>query len=82
MKEKITTGKDITEKDLRKAMKLLEDCGSNPSRLLMSQSMKDKIVRMLNEHGINTKGNDGKDYVLGMEVIVHNELSENVAYIE
>ena len=72
---------DITIKDIKKAMKTLEKSGGKPVRLIMGLEKKNKIIHMLNEKGIQTKIN-GKEYVMGMEVITDERCCGNIAYID
>ena len=72
---------DITVKDIKKAMKTLEKNKVVPARITMNPVMKDKVIKMLNDQGIETKGADGNDYVFGMKVITEDMCVEDVAYI-
>ena len=72
---------DITVKDIQKAIKMLEKNKACPTKMLMNPIMKDKVIKMLNEQGIETKGADGNDYVFGMRVITDDMCDKNTAYI-
>ena len=73
---------DLTVKDLRKAVRMLKKNGGKAERLLMSPRMRDKIIPMLNESGIDTKGLDGRHYVFGMEIVTDDRIMGDVAYID
>ena len=72
---------DITVNDIKKAMKKLEKNQVVPTKIIMNSVMKDKVIKILNEQGIETKGADGNDYVFGMKVITEDMCVEDVAYI-
>ena len=73
---------DLTVNDIKKAMKTLKKNQVVPARITMNPVMKDKVIKMLNEQGIETKGADGNDYVFGMRVITEDMCVEDVAYID
>ena len=72
---------NITVNDIKKAMETLKKNQVVPKRITMHPVMKDKVIKMLNEKGIETKGADGNDYVFGMKVITEDMCVEDVAYI-
>ena len=72
---------DITMDNIKKAMEMLEKAEAKPTTITMSPAFRDKVIKMLNDKGIKTKGEDGNDYVLGARVIVEDMCEENVAYI-
>ena len=73
---------DLTVKDIKKAMKTLNKNNVVPTKMIMHQIMKDKVIKMLNEQGIETKGADGNDYVFGMKVITNDMCVEDTAYLD
>lgn len=60
----------LTIKDIQKAVETLKNNKATPKMMLMNPVMKEKVIQMLNEQGIETKGEDGNDYVFGMKVII------------
>lgn len=72
---------DITVEDLNRAIEKLKEIEAEPSELVMSTRMKEKIIKMLHEHGIGTKGEDGEDYILGRKVVIDDRISSDIAYI-
>lgn len=80
-KEMIYKMGEITVEDINKAIEKLKEIEVEPSELVMSTRMKEKIIKMLHEHGIGTKGEDGEDYILGRKVIIDDRLSSNIVYI-
>ena len=72
----------ISEKDIKKAMRLMEKCKKKPAKMFMNPVMASKVIKELNDKGIETKANNGKDYVFGLEVVLNSEIVEDVAYIE
>ena len=72
----------ISAKDIKKAMRLMEKCKKKPAKMFMSPIMASKVIKELNDKGIETKANNGKDYVFGLEVVLNGEIVEDVAYIE
>ena len=73
---------DITVIDIKKAIKTLKKNQVVPTRITMNPVMKDKVIKMLNEKGIETKGADGNDYMFGMKIITEDMCDEDVAYID
>ena len=73
---------DFTLKDIKKAMKILEKNHKVPTKMYMNPATKDKVIKMLNEQGIETKRSDGNDYVFGMKAVTIEECVEDVAYID
>ena len=72
----------ISIKDIKKAMRKLEKCHKTPEKLHMSPVMANRIIKHLHENGVSTKANNGKDYICGMEVILHDQLQPDIAFIE
>lgn len=72
---------ELTFKDIKKAMKTLKQCGTEPAKFYTSESHAIKIIVQANEMGIKTKGQDGNDYILGMKVITHPDLDDHTCYI-
>ena len=73
---------DITVKDLKKAIGLLKKSKAVPTKILMNPVMEYKVIKMLNEQGIETMGADGNHYVLGMRVITDIMCDPDIAYIK
>ena len=67
---------DFTLNDIKKAMKILEKNNKVPKKMYMNPATKDKVIKMLNEQGIETKCADGNDYVFGMKAVTIDALSE------
>lgn len=51
-------------------------------KILMNPVMEYKVIKMLNEQGIETMGADGNHYVLGMRVINDIACDPDIAYIK
>ena len=72
----------ISLKDIKKAMRKLEKCHKTPEKLYMSPVMANRLIKHLQENGVSTKANNGKDYICGMEVILHDQLQPDIVYVE
>ena len=68
-------------KDLKKAVKQLKKCGGKPARLYMSESEAERILNEAHAMGLNTKSEDGYDYIFGARVITHPAVNDNTCYI-
>ena len=73
---------DLTEKDIQNAVETLKKNCVTPTKILMNPIMADKVIKMLHEKGIETKGKDGNDYVFGMKVIIDKLCDKEMAYIK
>lgn len=61
--------------EITKAINVLESKSvQEPYFLLMSKEQKNMIIEGLKKEGIETKGEDGKDYILGVKVLIPEEL--------
>ena len=61
--------------EITKAIDVLESkSAKGPYFLLMSKEQKNMIIEGLKKEGIETKGEDGKDYILGTKVLIPEEL--------
>lgn len=73
---------DFTVKDIKKAVNILKKNHKVPTNMYMNPATKDKVIKMLNNQGIETKCADGNDYVFGMKVVTIEECVEDTAYID
>ena len=73
---------ELTIKDIEKAMKQMRKIKMKPAKFYCSKSTAEAILNKAKELGVETKGKDGEDYLLGMKVVTHNDLDDKCCYIE
>ena len=74
---------ELSLKDIKKAMKMLDKYNSNPQRYFyMSHANRECIEKILEPQGIAKIENvDGKEFFWGLEVIMLPEMPSDVYYI-
>ena len=72
---------DILFNGIEKAVNQLKQYDVAPSKFYCSVVRAKQFIDKAHELGIQTKGADGKDYLLGMEIVADRRLSEDIMYV-
>lgn len=72
---------DISFNDIEKAVNQLKQYGVAPSKFYCSHVRAKQFIDKAHELGIQTKGADGNDYLLGMKIVSDKRLPEDIMYV-
>lgn len=71
----------ITFKDIQEAMKRLKRYNVQPVKFYCSESRAKRLMEEAKKEGIPIGKVNGKDYLLGMQVITEKNIDEHACYI-
>ena len=72
---------DITFKDIKKAMNTLKKYHTQPAKFYCSERRAKNLMEMAKKEGIPTGNINGKDYLMGMQLVTEKNIDENTCYI-